>query len=567
MLLTMMPDDRFVPPLFLKAKGWMLALAAGFGVCVLSAANFGFWHWNLAAGLVFALLWLSPVRTWLWIAVGAGALAMAYVQWLDPAEADAGAAALLGERQPSAWEQAWLHLLAHWADWLLCLMPVLWLRQRIRSASALLSTEGTALLHVGALMAAVLMTATDVLFVLTEGFVADSRRGVIVNAVAITPDNALLLLGTFAVKNGLGYFLGIMLVAPVLFWWTQAEFRLSSRPVLRDAILWLGPVVLGFIALTQIFPGSKLAELLRLLLLAAVIVFAVRHGWRGAAFSVLVVSVAIGVEDHLGAAPQSPVLLQTFVAIAGAMALMFGATVDQLRQRSAELLATREQELQAAAALAEAAARNVRVEEAERGRIAMELHDSLGQGITALQTQIKLVELDAGDAAKAWTSGLREVVDGMRDGVRDVLEALRPSALRELGLVKSIDLGAMRQMVERAGVRFETKFLSPPGGLESIDDATAVAVYRIVQEAVTNALRHGRPKTIRLRIRFGFFNAAAWVIVAVDDDGVGMGSTARLGRGLQGMRDRALTLGGDLHTRSSRLGGLSLRAWLRASAG
>jgi len=138
----------------------------------------------------------------------------------------------------------------------------------------------------------------------------------------------------------------------------------------------------------------------------------------------------------------------------------------------------------------------------------MELHDSLGQGITALQTQIKLAELDAGDVAKAWTGGLREVVVGMRDGVRDVLEALRPSALRELGLEKSIDLGALRQMVERAGVRLEVQFLSPLGCIDSVDDATAVAVYRIVQKAVTNALRHGAPKLIRLRIRFGFQSGA-----------------------------------------------------------
>lgn len=313
-----------------------------------------------------------------------------------------------------------------------------------------------------------------------------------------------------------------------------------SRAVLRDSLYWLGPAVLGFIVLTYFFPETKLAELLRLLLLAAVVVFSVRHGWRGAAFSVLIVSIALGVEDHLGAAPHSPIWLQMFVAIAGAMALMFGVTVDQLRQRSDELLATREQERRFAEALVEAAARNVRVEEAERGRIAMDLHDSLGQGITALQTQIKLAELEAGESARVWTPGLRELVEGMRDGVREVLEALRPAALRELGLAKAVDLGAIRSGAERAGARFDVDVFGSATGLGEVDEAASVVAYRIVQEAVTNALRHGHAHRIRVRFRIGWWPEGPWSLVAVDDDGAGLSPGAREGRGIQGMRDRAL---------------------------
>lgn len=559
-----MIDDRFVPPWFQTAKGWQLGLAGGVGVVALGPENIGFWHWNLAAGAVFALLWLAPVRSWLWIALGTGAIGWLHVSWIDPPQMDATAARFLEGRSLSMAERVWLSFIGTWAAWLLCLLPVYWLRRRVSSAAALLSTHGTVLLHIAALLAALLMTLTSVLFVLTEGFVADTRRGVIINAVAITSENAPLLLGTFAIKNGLGYFLGIMLVAPVLFWWSHAEFRARSRALLLDALRWLGPAVLVFIVLTQALPGTKLAELLRLLLLAAVIVFAVRHGWRGAAFSVLVVSVALGVEDHLGGAPKSPIWLQMFVAISGAMALMFGVTVDQLRQRSDELAATREQERRAALALAEAAARNVRAEENERGRLAIELHDSLGQGITALQTQIKLAELDAGDAARAWTAGLREIAEGMRHGVREVLEALRPSALRELGLRKAIDLGGLRQMVERSGARFEFTVAGPSGGLEGIDDAAAVVAYRIVQESITNALRHGSASIIDVRLRIGWRLGEPWLLIAVEDDGVGLQGGIREGRGIQGMRDRALTLGGGLRLRESRMGGASVRAWLRA---
>jgi two-component system, NarL family, sensor histidine kinase FusK len=366
MLPTMMPDDRFVPEPLLEVPGWCLASACFPAAWLLGTTTFGFWHWNLFAGFVFAMYWLSPIRAWPWIVLGAGVSCSTLGMIMGGMNAGSEAQALLGDARFLVWVSGWIYVLGNWADWLLFLLPAYWLRRRVASADGVLNAQGTALLHVAALGVAVLGTATDLLYVLEEGFVADVRRGIVVDPVVITPENAGLLLGTFALKNALGYFLGTMLVAPLLFWGSHREFRRHSRHVVRDAVLWLGPAVVGFIALTQAFPGSQLAELLRLLLLAAVIVFAVRHGWRGAAFSVLIVSVALGIEDHLGGSPQSPIWLQMFVAIAGAMALMFGATVDQLRLRSQELAATREKELAAAKALAESAARNVRAEEEER---------------------------------------------------------------------------------------------------------------------------------------------------------------------------------------------------------
>jgi signal transduction histidine kinase len=197
-------------------------------------------------------------------------------------------------------------------------------------------------------------------------------------------------------------------------------------------------------------------------------------------------------------------------------------------------------------------------------RLARELHDSLGQGITALQTQIKLFELDGGSAARQWAPGLRELVDGMRHGVREVLEALRPSALSELGLAKAIDSGGLRQMVERAGARFEFTVRGPDRALMSLDDAASAVAFRVVQEAATNALRHGHSAAIAVRLRAGWYRGEPWLLVAIDDDGSGLPPDFREGRGIQGMRDRALTLGGGLALRRSMLGGLSVRAWVRA---
>jgi len=559
-----MVDDRFVPPWFYSAKGWPLGLAAGVGVVALGPEKIGFWHWNLAAGAVFALLWLAPGRTWPWIALGAGAIGWLHVSWIDPPQMDASAARFLQGRSLSTVEEVWLSFIGTWAAWLLCLIPVSWLRRRVTSAEALLSIQGTALLHVAALAAAVLMMSTSLLFVLSEGFVADTRRGVIVNAVAITSQDAPVLLGTFAIKSALGYFLGIMLVAPALFWAAHAHLRARSGPVVGDALRWLAPAGLGFIVLTQLFPGTKLAELLRLLLLAAVIVFAVRHGWRGATLSVLVVSIALAVEDHLGAAPESPIWLQTFVALAGAMALMFGVTVDQLRERGKELESARAGEQRAREALAEAAGRVVRAQEEERRRLAADLHDEVGQNLTALQTYIKLAEPDLiTPSQRAFVDELRQVGGDMRRALREVLEGLHPAALSELGLVRALGDGALRHRVEAAGLAFALQVRGPNALYAALDDAVRVSAYRIAQEAVNNALRHADARRIAIHMRVGRRSGDLLLAVRVHDDGRGLLRDMPSGNGRRGMRDRALMLRGELKVHSHRQGGTVVHALLR----
>ncbi|MCG6117760.1 MAG: histidine kinase [Aquimonas sp.] len=390
---------------------------------------------------------------------------------------------------------------------------------------------------------------------------ADTRHREVVAPVLITAANAAELLGAFFLKNALGYFLGAMLVIPLLLWLALPELRRGSGPMLKEVGLVLLPAAGAFLTLLMIFPEGRLAELLRLLLIAAVVVFAVRHGLRGAALSVLVVSLALGIEDHLWGASDSIIWLQTFVAIAGAMALMFGASMDQLRLQTAQLRQAREREQRILHDLAEAAARNVRAQELERGRIAMDLHDSLGQDITALQTELKLIQLES-EAARPWTHQLLGLALHMRTTLREALEALRPAALVELGLAKAVDLGVIRESAERSGLFFELRLPRDPRALNQLDAATSIAAYRIVQEAVNNVIRHAEAEWVSVRLRVGRRNSRRWLLVSIEDDGRGR-SPAVFGRGLQGIRDRAITLTGDLRVTQRCKGGTRVRAWLR----
>ena len=93
-----------------------------------------------------------------------------------------------------------------------------------------------------------------------------------------------------------------------------------------------------------------------------------------------------------------------------------------------------------------------------------------------------------------------------------------------------------------------------------------MAAYRIVQEAVNNVVRHADATAVEVRLRVGWRRGEPWLLVAVEDDGVGFSPTYRPGNGLRNMRDRALMLGGDLRIGARRPCGTRVRAWLRAQA-
>jgi two-component system sensor histidine kinase UhpB len=546
---------------FRRVIRWLVVYALfAAATTALAPGLIGLWHWNLSAGLVFGALLVAP--RWARSALILSAMRVdlivvgLWTLWSDPV-------AVSGGVQGFAFEVLVVDIL----DPLATLFVVSILRRHLVSPSDLCGLRGSTLLHCAAFAAAVPMTITDVLWVIDEGFVADLRQGEVLDAIRITAGNAWVLIGTFAVKNLLGYFLGIMLMAPLLGWLVERELRRGSAPILRDTLVFLLPSVVLFVAIVLSIAGTKLAELLRLLLLAAMVVFAMRHGWRGAALSVLTVSAALGVEDHLGKTTMSPVVLQAFVAIAGAMALLFGATVDALRAQAGALDRARLAERHAREELAEAAGRVVRAQEVERRRFAADLHDEVGQNLAALQTQIKLAESDLTTTPQRdFLDALRHLGVDMRRALRDVLEAIHPAALSELGLVRTLEHGVLRKRAEGANVRFDVRARGASSLYEALDDAVRVSAYRIVQEALNNVLRHAGARRVVVSLRVRWRMGELQLMLRVSDDGRGVRENAEPGIGLRGMRDRALMLGGELKVARNRGAGTVVKALLRQRA-
>ncbi len=198
--------------------------------------------------------------------------------------------------------------------------------------------------------------------------------------------------------------------------------------------------------------------------------------------------------------------------------------------------------------------------ERDRKRISMDLHDQVGQDLTTLKIDLEMLLGKLGPNEEVWGCEINAIRDKTVKAIRDIKEIsseLRPSILDHLGLVPAIK-ELCDTMNEQAAVHID--FFCPSKACD-LDSPIQVAVYRIVQESLTNLLKHSRA-------RKGFITLIEkdeMITLSVEDDGIGFpkqanGESDTLGKGmgLLIMEERAVHLGGSFHVDSSNRGGTTL---------
>ncbi|MEU3608159.1 HAMP domain-containing sensor histidine kinase [Streptomyces sp. NPDC035033] len=194
-------------------------------------------------------------------------------------------------------------------------------------------------------------------------------------------------------------------------------------------------------------------------------------------------------------------------------------------------------------------------QEAERQRIARELHDEVGQTLTAVLLQLKHA---AGHAPGELREDLRQAQETTRaslEEIRRIARRLRPGVLEELGLHSALRSLAGELSTSRLRV---TTHLAP--GTVPLDPATELVVYRVAQEGLTNAARHSGAGHVELRLGPA---PGGGTRLLVRDDGRGTGGAAE-GAGIGGMRERALLVGAELRVGPGEAGGTEVRLDLPA---
>jgi signal transduction histidine kinase len=278
--------------------------------------------------------------------------------------------------------------------------------------------------------------------------------------------------------------------------------------------------------------------------------------WICLAISVVLTEVAFALFEPFGLT-QGPLTVVPFEMVAGAGAGFAVANrrahLAQVRERADQAEKTREDE----------ARRRV---DAERLRIARELHDVVAHSMATINVQAGVAAHLLREQPEQATKAL-EAMEAVRSTSKEALRELRGI----LNLLRSTDdaeptapvprLSQLDDLVaasEKAGLATTVEVRGPA---REVPPAVDLAAYRVVQESLTNTLRHAGPATARVNLSYG----PDTLVVEVTDDGRGASAAVPGpgdGNGLRGMRERAEAVGGTLHAGPSASGGFSVRAVL-----
>lgn len=345
-------------------------------------------------------------------------------------------------------------------------------------------------------------------------------------------------------------------------------FRRSLRPALLHYGLAIAAILVAFLlsSLVTYFIGVEVAYVL----LLVAVTFSAWYGGVGP--SIVAIGLAL-----LGAAfgftlPPHSFRILSVAELVPAVAFVFSSiaiiTMGEARRRNNEKLRTQQNELEgrvqertadldvANQNLRELSARLLQLQDDERRRIARELHDSVGQMLAALTMNLSAVRLDIERVAKTALAlaDSENLVQEMSSEVRTISHLLHPPLLDEAGL-----LSALRWYVEGFATRSKIQVeLDLPEHFGRLPRETETAIFRVVQECLTNIHRHSESPIAKIRLR----QRERQILIEVADKGKGippekkdeMDSVGTPGVGIRGMRERLRQLGGTLELNSGESG-------------
>ena len=205
--------------------------------------------------------------------------------------------------------------------------------------------------------------------------------------------------------------------------------------------------------------------------------------------------------------------------------------------------------------------RLVQAQEMERTALSRELHDEVGQKMTALGMELRNLEKLRDSNPGAFEKRMEEVkrlnIDAMR-AIRDLSMGLRPSMLDDLGLEAALEWQG-REFSRHTGVPAVVQVKS---ALDELPESQRTCIYRVVQEALTNCARHAKARNVVVSVS----KERNGIVVLVQDDGIGFSPSLRGGLGLLGIQERVQALDGKLHIASAVGKGTTVKVEIPAAA-
>lgn len=358
-----------------------------------------------------------------------------------------------------------------------------------------------------------------------------------------------------AMLLGLASFTGGVLLTPfvyLIFEFLRQQHRYhllgldTTNPPLRASlIIWCSLFFVIGIG-TQMVLSPKIERLLLIVVFLPNVVMAWKFGWQGGVLSGLLGSMMITLARQVGVGFGNLVELEIFLATQALLGIGLGIAISRQQHLAQNLHHYRrrlEEELAARRALTE---KLIHTEEDTRKNLARELHDEIGQNITAIQIQSQLVKR-AHDPAQTQAAAhqISELARRIHHSTRQLLRQLRPPALDELAFKDALHHLLSEFAFSERGIRcrFDYRLIDTPAG-----ETVRFTLYRLLQELLNNVCKHAEASEVAIVL----YQQGALLHLEVRDNGIGIRVDKVPGFGIQGMRERVSALGGELTLETQR---------------
>lgn len=346
----------------------------------------------------------------------------------------------------------------------------------------------------------------------------------------------------------LGDALANLVVTPTLLMWLSHEYRRLPPRTLETAI-WIVGFAIGLDATVH---STWFNESLIVLYIPFpfLVWAAARLGAIGASsgLSLTTIFVIFGLSQNKGsfyAIGHDMHFVQLFLAVLALPILSVATLFEERRAVETRLRENQEELNRNYERIRRLAAGLIQTQEEERKRIGRELHDNVGQQIALLTMGLDSLagSTGNGEADRSRVSELKANAGELAQSVRTVAHQLHSSTLHYLGVVK-----ALQALCQRFSRQYQVEVQLQAEPLPSLSDDLKLCLFRVVQEALNNAVHHGHARQIRVMLS----ETGGALLLRIEDTGIGFDpATARVGLGLVSMEERLRLVGGTFSVRSS----------------
>lgn len=317
---------------------------------------------------------------------------------------------------------------------------------------------------------------------------------------------------------------------------TLIHKEVTLRP---SAFLWMMLFFcIGLIA--ELSFKQQMASLLLIVVLLPNIFMAYRYGWQGGVLAAVMNSILLTLAKKVMGSFTTYEEMQLFLITQAIVGLGLGIAISRQHLLSEKLKRVNTELAYELNSKQNLTRQLVHVEEDIRKSVARELHDEIGQNITAIQIQATLANRIANeDQTKNIANAINDLAFQIHSATRQLLTQLRPHILDELGLESALKQLANEMKFAERHVDFQ---LNIGFDTELLDEVTSVTLYRIVQELLNNATKHSDANEVHLTLLPG-----AIFSMEYRDNGIGLPNHWRTkGTGLKGLEERVTALGGNI---------------------